>query len=163
MLKYSDFRQSLVSNGKFSQRNVGCCPIPKTRHLSSKLMDSGLNMTSGYEHSFHWSFDNERGRVCVNIFFSYYQSSLVISFYHPVYQPVCVCVCSLNWLMSSLLGWWALQGQTNICQETEPNRTSWSWTLALSALYPHQLSKCGNTLLLVQVTRLCLLQWHCTG
>lgn len=32
----------------------------------------------------------------------------------PLYQPVCVCVCALKWLMNSSLSWWALQSQTSI-------------------------------------------------
>lgn len=46
-----------------------------------------------------------------------HQSSLVPSISANLCTSQGPCVCTLNWLMNSSLGWWALQGQTSIRQQ----------------------------------------------
>lgn len=68
---------------------------------------------------FKWSFGWNRGGMCVDISPCFITSRVLCHPSLPTSVParaqrLCVCVCTLNWLMNASLGWWALQGQTRI-------------------------------------------------
>ena len=63
-----------------------------------------------------WHLSCKGGGLCVDIspYFIIPLKSCAIHLCQPLYQPAPGCVCTLNWLMNSSLGWWALQGPTSI-------------------------------------------------
>lgn len=67
---------------------------------------------------FNWSFGCKAGRIFVDISPCFITNWVLCHPFLPTSVPTGpVCVCTLNWLMNSSLGWWALRGQTSIQQQ----------------------------------------------